>query len=329
MRRTNIFGRPGIKIGVKEGSFTHQTELFGPVLGVMRAKNLEHALLLANGTPYGLTSGLHSLDAEEQNKWFQKIKAGNCYINRGITGAIVERQPFGGMKESSFGRGHKAGGPNYLSQFMKGRSIDLPKEREEVPPPLKPLVQAIAEKLQGQERKSFLTSVESYAYHYHHYFSQKRDPQKLIGQDNFLLFRPHHLMVCRMESKDLPVDLFRVLLACRLTHTPLELSIPKELQPLLPPQNLLKGCTVHVEEGGAFLERFKKGSRQRLRLLRPMSSAMKHIVAKNLATVVDDPVLMNGRFELLHYLKEVALSYDYHRYGNLGPREEEERSEEV
>jgi len=53
---------PGIKLGVSPGGFTHRTELFGPVLGVLRARDLEHALELANGTPYGLVAGLHSLD---------------------------------------------------------------------------------------------------------------------------------------------------------------------------------------------------------------------------------------------------------------------------
>ena len=100
---------PGIKWGVQEKSFTHTTELFGPVLGVMRAKSLEEAVKLANGTPYGLTSGLHSLDEREHKYWKKQIIAGNLYINRGITGAIVRRQPFGGCKKSSFGSGAKAG----------------------------------------------------------------------------------------------------------------------------------------------------------------------------------------------------------------------------
>ena len=102
---------PGIKLGVTPESFTYRNELFGPVLGVMRADNLAHALHLANGTPYGLTAGLHSLDEREHMYWIEHIEAGNCYINRGITGAIVQRQPFGGCKQSSFGPGAKAGGP--------------------------------------------------------------------------------------------------------------------------------------------------------------------------------------------------------------------------
>src|SRR5262249_51428552 len=72
---------PGIKLGVKPHHFTYQNELFGPVLGVMRAENLSHAIALANGTPYGLTAGLHSLDEREQTQWSEQIEAGNCYIN--------------------------------------------------------------------------------------------------------------------------------------------------------------------------------------------------------------------------------------------------------
>ena len=99
---------PGIKRGVIPGNFTYQNELFGPVFGLMRAENLDDAIKLANGTPYGLTSGLHSLDDREHVKWLDDIVAGNCYINRGITGAIVQRQPFGGCKASSFGPGRQS-----------------------------------------------------------------------------------------------------------------------------------------------------------------------------------------------------------------------------
>ena len=322
--QNNHLWSPGIKMGVKEGSFTHQTELFGPVLGVVRAKNLEHALLIANGTPYGLTAGIHSLDPQEQLLWDQKIKAGNRYINRGITGAIVERQPFGGTKESSFGRGHKAGGPNYLLQFMTGRQIDFPKERETISEKVRPLIQFAPSK----DQKVFERSLESYTYFWKNYFSEKHDPQKIIGQDNFLIYKPHRLVMCRMESGDSPLDLLRVIGACMITGTPLEVSLPKEVYTILPNQARLQGCTLHVEDQGAFIERFNKGFKQRLRLLSRMGPKIKHAVAKTLAIVVDDPVLMNGRFELPHYLQEVSLSYDYHRYGNLGARENEARNDE-
>ncbi|MGI0519143.1 bifunctional proline dehydrogenase/L-glutamate gamma-semialdehyde dehydrogenase, partial [Microbacterium maritypicum] len=89
---------PGVKTGVREGSYFHLTEFFGPVLGIMHAKDLDEALRLQNAVDYGLTAGIHSLDSEEVATWLDRVEAGNLYVNRGITGAIVQRQPFGGWK---------------------------------------------------------------------------------------------------------------------------------------------------------------------------------------------------------------------------------------
>ena len=74
------------------------------MLGVMKARNLRDAIDMVNATGYGLTSGLESLDDREQELWRESIRAGNLYINRPTTGAIVLRQPFGGMGKSAFGR---------------------------------------------------------------------------------------------------------------------------------------------------------------------------------------------------------------------------------
>src|SRR5499433_1476502 len=87
---------PGIKLGVRRGSFFHRTECFGPVLGLMRAGDLDEAIDLANDTPFGLTSGIQSLDDREVGHWLDRVEAGNLYVNRHTTGAIVSRQPFGG-----------------------------------------------------------------------------------------------------------------------------------------------------------------------------------------------------------------------------------------
>lgn len=107
--------RPGVKVGIKPGSWSHRNEWFGPVLGIMVAPDLETAIEWQNATDFGLTAGIHSLDADECSLWMEKVQAGNLYINRGITGAIVERQPFGGWKRSAVGATAKAGGPNYVN----------------------------------------------------------------------------------------------------------------------------------------------------------------------------------------------------------------------
>ncbi|MGH9122465.1 MAG: proline dehydrogenase family protein, partial [Acidimicrobiales bacterium] len=92
---------PGIRTGVAAGSWFHQTECFGPVLGVMVAPDLDEALALQNGTPFGLTGGLESLDPDEIRRWLAGVEVGNAYVNRPLTGAVVRRQPFGGWKRSA------------------------------------------------------------------------------------------------------------------------------------------------------------------------------------------------------------------------------------
>ena len=109
---------PAVKWNVQPGAPTHLTELFGPVLSVMRFEKLDEAIDLIHQTGYGLTSGIETLDEREQEHWQSRVRAGNLYVNRPTTGAIVLRQPFGGMGRSAFGPSIKAGGPNYVAQLM-------------------------------------------------------------------------------------------------------------------------------------------------------------------------------------------------------------------
>jgi RHH-type proline utilization regulon transcriptional repressor/proline dehydrogenase/delta 1-pyrroline-5-carboxylate dehydrogenase len=96
-------------------------EIFGPVLAVVRAGNIEEAVSLANASDYALTGGLFSRSPATIGRVRETFEVGNLYINRGITGALVGRQPFGGFRMS--GVGSKAGGPDYLLQFMEPRVI--------------------------------------------------------------------------------------------------------------------------------------------------------------------------------------------------------------
>jgi RHH-type proline utilization regulon transcriptional repressor/proline dehydrogenase/delta 1-pyrroline-5-carboxylate dehydrogenase len=110
---------PGVRTGVQPGSWFHLTECFGPVLGVMAADDLDHAIALQNGTAFGLTGGLHSLDPADARHWLAHVEVGNAYVNRHITGAIVRRQPFGGWKRSAVGPTAKAGGPGYVPALCR------------------------------------------------------------------------------------------------------------------------------------------------------------------------------------------------------------------
>jgi RHH-type proline utilization regulon transcriptional repressor/proline dehydrogenase/delta 1-pyrroline-5-carboxylate dehydrogenase len=112
---------PHIFTDVSPESPLAQEEVFGPVLTVLRARDLDHALSIANGTPYALTGGLYSRSPAHIARVKREFRVGNLYINRKITGALVDRQPFGGFKMS--GIGSKAGGPDYLLQFVLPRTI--------------------------------------------------------------------------------------------------------------------------------------------------------------------------------------------------------------
>ncbi len=108
---------PGVRMGVRQGSWFQRTECFGPVLGLIRADDLDHAIAVQNSSDFGLTGGIQSLDDREVMRWLDRVEVGNAYVNRHITGAIVQRQPFGGWKRSSVGCGPKAGGPQYVEAF--------------------------------------------------------------------------------------------------------------------------------------------------------------------------------------------------------------------
>jgi RHH-type proline utilization regulon transcriptional repressor/proline dehydrogenase/delta 1-pyrroline-5-carboxylate dehydrogenase len=112
---------PHIFTEVAANAHLAQDEIFGPVLAVIRAQDLDEALRFANGTRYALTGGLYSRSPTHIARIQRELQVGNCYINRKITGALVDRQPFGGYRLS--GIGSKAGGADYLLQFLTPRCI--------------------------------------------------------------------------------------------------------------------------------------------------------------------------------------------------------------
>ena len=289
---------PGIKWGVKPGCFTHTTELFGPVLGAMCAEDLPHAIQLVNSTGYGLTSGLHSLDEREHALWLAKIEAGNLYINRGITGAIVQRQPFGGWKKSSFGWGLKAGGPNYLLQFMQPNETALPLIDLEDPPAL---VHALQKEVVREDEELWVSSVGSYTHAWNHYFSQDHDPSQVLGEDNLLRYIPIKLVHVFAPSSNPRIDRLRILAASLI-------------------------CGAHVcfiQDEKTFFSHLHQNKISRLRCLSSPSPKVWEALAAQGVSAYVAPVHSNGRIELLHYLKEQSISNAYHRYGYLGSRSPE------
>lgn len=302
--------RPCVKWGVKPGSYTFTTELFAPLLAVVCIDDLQHGIQLINDSEYGLTSGLQSLDESEQLLWKNSIEAGNLYINRGITGAIVNRQPFGGMKRSAFGGGIKAGGPNYVSCFV---NITENPQKEATPEAF----HALAVILHSDDTTRFHNAIESYRKNMENIFSQERDCNKLVGEQNIFRYLPLKNMALRIYPEDELCDTLMVLSAANTANTPLTLSITKE-DPKL--EALRKGigkeCTITVQTDDEFLNEMEQYER-----IRTCSNRLPHELYMQAARlgkyIATAKPLTEGRVELLHYLKEQSIAFEYHRYGSI------------
>lgn len=275
--------KPTVKVDVKPGSYTFRTELFAPLLAVAPFDTLEEAVGLVNGLDYGLTSGLQSLDEQEQRYWKNHVQAGNLYINRGITGAVVNRQPFGGMKLSAFGPGLKAGGPNYCAQFMT--IIDKP--------------------------DSTTDYVKSYAEWYEKEFRHARNIQpKIRGEQNVFRYLPlSGGMVLRLFGDETLQQIQMVQLAAKTVGTPLTVSAAAD-HPLASQVNGLK-----KESLADFCASIKNYER-----IRTISAQVPDEVFEAAANcdkyVAQSAPVKNGRIALALYIKEQSISNEYHRYGS-------------
>jgi RHH-type proline utilization regulon transcriptional repressor/proline dehydrogenase/delta 1-pyrroline-5-carboxylate dehydrogenase len=312
---------PGIKLGVRSGSFLHRTECFGPVLGLMRAEDLDEAIALANATPFGLTSGIETLDDREVRRWVDRLEAGNLYVNRPITGAIVGRQPFGGWKASSVGPGAKAGGPNYVLQLARWCQVVSPGvDAEPVPEPMAArLTRCLAALPDAASRSLLQASAVSYARAWRRHFSQEHDPGAIPGERNAFRYRPCRRVIVRATARD-TLALAQVTLAAGGAGVPLTVS----LSPDSPPAPWLAECEgveLAVEAEAGFVERLARpGDAERLRAWTPISTAARAAANGVGLTVVDAPVLANGRLELRWYVREQTVSRVLHRYGSVPDR---------
>ncbi|RLB52185.1 MAG: proline dehydrogenase, partial [Deltaproteobacteria bacterium] len=333
---------PGVKWGTRPGSYTHMTEFFGPVLAVMRADDIHHAIDLVNQTGYGLTSGLESLDEREREEWTESIRAGNLYLNRGTTGAIVERQPFGGVGKSAFGPGIKAGGPSYVAQLMTfsdvSESASAPRELES--PALAELRRALeahpdTDAVLGPEVRSRIAgAMHSYDVRYYAEFGRAHDRQRLVGQDNFRRYRPVPTVRVRVHEDDDAFEIFARVMAARVAACRVNVSTaPGHTSPAVTfLDELTAGWAAFVEfveetdeELAALVEARQV---ERLRYARPerVPTVVRRALGDSGIYIADRPVLAEGRIELLWYMTEQSVSDEYHRYGNLGARTGEARS---
>jgi len=333
---------PGIKYGVRPGSTTHLTEFFGPMLGVMRFERLRDAVALVNQTGYGLTSGLESLDEREWDYWIDNLHAGNLYLNRVTTGAVVLRQPFGGFGKSAFGPGLKAGSPNYVAQLLSFTDA-VPPQPDGLPTratlaELAGGLQARAAELGADgERQSarIQAAFLSYERNQAQEFGKQHDHFQLVGQDNVRRYLPAGEVRIRVHPEDSPFDLFARVGAAHTAGNHVTVSAPPGHADT--PLKLLEELTESWAGAIEFVDEDDEHLAQAIcarqadvvRYAAPdrVPLAVLQASAETAIPVISRPVLGEGRVELLWYLREQSLSIDYHRYGNLGPRARESRAE--
>jgi len=326
---------PGIKWDVTPGSLTHMTEFFGPILAVICAENLQDAIEITNQTGYGLTSGIESLDEREINFWKKGIEAGNLYINRGTTGAITLRQPFGGMKKSAIGPAIKAGSPNYVTQFMRISDRSVP-----VTGPLmseSPLQRLAAEWKMKVRWNQFgalnldmersARAIKSYVFHYENEFSRDNDYFNLRGQDNILRYLPLGTFVVRLHEADTLFETVARIAATLIAGNQLILSVPETLCNDVTDflrgregQMLLQETPLTVETDEELIARMPSVARIRYADFDRVPEAVFRAAAKTGFYISCTPVLMEGRIEMLQYIQNQSICHTYHRYGNLGAR---------
>lgn len=321
---------PGVREGVKRGSEYHLTEYFGPILGIMTADTLDEAIDMVNDIEYGLTSGLHSLDRGEMNRWLTRVRAGNLYINRGITGAIVRRQSFGGWKRSAIGAGTKAGGPSYL--YGLGDWVDAPVHSSDAPRAPRHIAAGLLNAAEesgvaGEDLDWLRAALGTDADAWDAEFGVATDESQLGIERNLLRYLPVPVTIRVAEDATLTHTVRAIAAALAAESRPL-VSTPLALpQPIVDALSS-RGVTVAYEDDQAWRARLKKLATQE----GPEAGARIRVVAGSsreaeLATIIQatngkpdiavysGEVVSAGRVEMLPHLHEQAVSITAHRFG--------------
>ncbi|WP_373072978.1 bifunctional proline dehydrogenase/L-glutamate gamma-semialdehyde dehydrogenase [Sulfurimonas sp.] len=318
--------KPSVRWGTKKNDFCHMNELFGPVLSVMCAEDLDDAIDIVNSTGYGLTSGIETLDKREQDYWREKIIAGNLYINRGTTGAIVIRQPFGGMRKSAIGSGKKAGGFNYVSQFM---NIDY-KETNLYESCSNQFIDQMRIMLTrdtvfNEECEAALRHICHFAHWLEAEFLKEHDYAHIRGESNIIRYLPVKSVLLRIEENDQLDEILTTIMAIKMVGASLHISIPEKSKKaefiwLESKHRSFIGKDDSINRDNEEQLISKIPGVQRVRFLHPDNVTQKiyDSIADKAIYIASDNFVSHGRLELMHYFIEQSVSNSYHRYGNLG-----------
>jgi len=308
---------PGIIDGVRPGDWFARTECFGPVLGLVAARDLDEALAIQNAIPYGLTGGIWSLDPGDCARWADQVEVGNAYVNRVTTGAIVGRQPFGGWKRSVVGPGAKAGGSNYVLQLSRVADEGVPAKRAEPDAAVRAFLDEVRVGwgLSPKDLSALEDAAASDAYWMAAEFGVEHDPAALFCEANRQRYRPLRQLTIRAASgmQATPFALARVVLAATAARIGSGLTISAH-PAAFDGTTMFPGLRLVSETADELVTRQHASLDARLRLL----GAEPGLAVLEPAVHVDAraPVL-SGRVELLRYLREQSVSQTLHRFGNV------------
>ncbi len=324
----NKLWSPGVRDGVRRGSEYHLTEYFGPILGIMTAKTLDEAIDMVNEIDYGLTSGLHSLDRGELALWLSRIEAGNLYVNRGITGAIVRRQPFGGWKKSAIGAGTKAGGPNYLHGLVDWEDAPVSSAARAPRAAAAPLITAAQQSgIDGEQLEWLRGALGSDAEAWDAEFGVNRDASQLGIERNVLRYLPYGAIIRAAADAD-PVKVLRAVAAGLAAGSRPEVSTPVALPQAVTGALQAAGIAIHFDDDAAWASRVQalaavQGPHAGARIRIVAEESRADVIAATYAAsggkpdiaIYGGPVVAAGRVEMLPHLHEQAVSITAHRFG--------------
>jgi RHH-type proline utilization regulon transcriptional repressor/proline dehydrogenase/delta 1-pyrroline-5-carboxylate dehydrogenase len=291
---------------VRPGSFLHRTELFGPVLAVMAARDLDEAIGWQNTTDFGLTGGLHSLDPAEIERWLARVEVGNAYVNRTTTGAIVRRQPFGGWKRSVVGPAAKAGGPDYVVSLAHW--VDRPGDRR------------------ARAAASYPATWPDLA--------RPSDPTGLRAERNEHRHVPLPSVVLRVGDDADPVDVELCLLAARTTGTRVRISRAGDEtidqlvagwrrgtpDPVCVTGTPDSACVARMPDPACVTgtpEAKTEWRPDRLRVLGSVPGQLRRAALEAWVPLDDRQPVAEGRIELPRWCREQSVSITTHRHGNV------------
>ncbi|MDY2940823.1 MAG: bifunctional proline dehydrogenase/L-glutamate gamma-semialdehyde dehydrogenase [Varibaculum sp.] len=329
---SGLLWSPGVRAGVEPNSEYHMVEYFGPILGIIRCDTLEEAVEIQNAVDYGLTAGIHSLDADEINYWLEHVNAGNTYVNRGITGAIVQRQSFGGWKRSAVGATAKTGGPNYLA-YLGDWTARQPAHTDADESALTDRVLREAWQAAGSlaEGTGFVRDALVTDQAAVDGFFRASDVTGLSAERNVFRYHPLPVLV-RLSEGSAESELLRVVAAGLAIGS--DVSVSSAVAPSDRVADFFNahGVNVGLQSDADFLDWVPTWEKDataanldaRIRLIGGNHRALSEALGGSVDVAIwSSPVTYSGRVEMLPFVHEQTVAFTNHRFGNRTPLTEQ------